>query len=919
MQAWSELPGTQESQTPQKPKRAIDYDALDFNTSDSRMHSDGANKPSVCNFVGVDGKRYKGFYKPISDKYSEFLALMSVLASIFCRMMLGEKAAEDMLVIRNGKVVGTISREVPGLTFTYWKETPEDPEQQVPSTETLLKHNFMEIFFAMIVYANDDGHPHNVGLLKLFDWDLFLSGITEVDKGSRLLSNKVLQGIDPALAPLNRDDFANCPDAINVYSTHSPSYDRPKNLHPDKGYPRPDQFRALAANPKTIIDGKEVYAQEQLGTATLKLLMTRQHGRLERLLKDYFGNIPLNYKKLSQDKVTELERRARFLFDDKTNDEPFRLFGKAYHDFIYDCLYRTAVFFEGVPKNRHGVPVPAFKDWLSIYPGMQQSVIAWMEEQNKEMDAAEASMRVKKEVPLPGSFFSPPPLQPRKSVHISSAAVSELLSSPFEGLKFDIKMAMETYQRIHRDSFAPDMRGLFKKVLGDINRLVEKEIGSTAPGDFIVYEEMDSLSFELKKSVLFFGKLKYQPLENLKCDKNSVNREVIGNMITLHKDWYQAILTYYDKEELTTKDSNDFKETLSKLNCYSLREIMEKIGPNVSWAQEWSQSMIALEELRGRMCFWTHITKASVPAEKAIYKVLDYKAPGTVTACIAALFSWLKSRPADELDNFLKAAIDEYNRRILSSAWWNDRAPKVRKIIDTTRHLSGDQRVAQILCVPRHEEGDMNEKVVLELLKNMLQSEAYRANIEFKEVWDALQSPQLVFDIGLYNKAAVRYCSENYFSKTSINSVKQVNQYFFNWIVQAFQDNREIFKKYVLLAEKEYLDGKYTITKFWTNRSVEIQKLNFNKPIKELVCNIFSEGGWEENSFNTRLYNHLIVLLRTTGKQQNYSALEFQQICNLPNQYATFKPYYEEMTSLIKLMKEPMVPNMLEWSPAPGY
>lgn len=919
MQAWSELQESQESQKPQKPKRAINYEDLDFNKSDSGMHNDGANKPSACNFVGVDGKRYEGFYKPLSDKYSEFLALMSVLASIFCRMMLGEKAAEDMLVIKNGRVVGTLSRKVPGLTFTYWNETPVDPEQQTPSTETLLKNNFIEILLAMHVYANDDGHPHNVGLLKLFDWDLYLSGLTEVDKGSRLISNKVLQGIDPVLAPANRDDFANFPDAINVYSTHSPTYDHPKNLNLEKGYARPDQFRALAANPKTLINGKEVCAQEQLGIATLKLLMTRQHSRMERLLKDYFGNIPLNYKQLSEDKARELERRAPFLFSNKTNGEPFRLFGKAYHDFIYDCFYRTTVFFEGVPKNRHGVPVPAFNDWLSIYPGMYQTVIAWMEEQNKEMDAAETSMKAKKEAPLPGSFFSPPPLQPRRSFHISSVVASELLANPFEDLKFDIKTAMEIYQRAHRDSFAPEMRGLFKKVLGDINRLVEKEIGSTSPGDFIVYEDMDSLDFELKKSVNFFGKLKYHPLENLKCDKNSVNREVIGNMITLHKDWYQAILAYYDEDTLTTKDSNVFKENLGRLNGYSLREILEKVGPNVSWAQEWSQSMDALEDLRRRMCFWTHITKVAVPAEKAIYKVLDYKDPDTVNACIVALFAWLKTRTADELDIFLKAAVDEYNRRILSSAWWNDRAPKVRNIIQTTRHLSGDQRVAQILCVPRHEEGDMNEKVVLELLKNMLQSEGYRANIEFKEVWDALQAPQLPFDIGLYNKTAVRYCSENYFPKPSKNSVTQVNQYFFNWIVQAFQNNREVFKTHVQLAEKEYLDGKYTIAKFWTNRSSDIQKLNFNTPMKELVCTIFSEGGWEENSFNTKLYNHLIVLLRTNGKQQNYSALEFQEICGLPNQYATFKPYYEEMKHLIKAMKEPVVSNMLEWSPAPGY
>lgn len=900
------------------PKRGILHSDLRWEDDDG-MHKDGANKVSACYYTDLDGRTKKGYFKAIDGKYTEFLAKISVLASVYCRMMLGEKAAEERLVFdKNGKIIGTVSRKVDGLTFasTAPDEKIVDAEQQIPSTETLLKEFVMEELLAMYVYANDDGHPHNLGLRKVFDYDMWLIAVSRVEKESRPIKNWIFYQISPQLAPASRVDFGNFPDIQDTYCTHWPTYDVPANLNPNKRYPKPAAFRALATNPKIIVDGKEISAQRQLALATLKLLLTRQPERLDRLLRDYFGdNVKLSYKDLSEAKQKKLEQVAPMLFSDKTNDEPFRVFGRTYHNFIYDCFYRTAVYYEGVAENSQGVRVPAFSELLNTYPDLLDDVVQYMNEQNQMMEEAESNQSYRKPAPLPETFLSGvTSLQSRKLPPAVEA------TPVFDGLKFNTKQVERDYLRIYRNSFSLEMYALWKKVHGQINALI-LEVGSKYP-EFMVVTEVDSLHVDLVKSIDIFGEVEYKTLEfvekHLQCDDKHINKKAINNMITLHKKWREIYCKYYIKEDdVTVQDSINFDLELMELDGFNKTNIWQLVGPNVPWMQTWHQSMTELQNLRIRMCYLSHRDKIPVTYEKLpLQKIADYREPEIVRNLTAALFKWLKKLPSNALDVYMNPAKQQY-QKTWAALWSSSRTNKVEETLRTTTALSCDKRVADILLVRHHEAGAMNENIIYQLIKGMLESEDYRATGEFKEVWDAIQNQQKPFDIALYTREAVKHCRENYEV-----TPRDVNKYFLNWIIKTFDNDRTTFKKLVDSAHSDYERRNGFFGSFSTNRDLQI---DYQKPMPEVIRAIFSEGKWAESSFNPRLYNSLLSILLKMG-QNTYQAAEFKTLSKLPGQYLSLKPFYDDMRVLMTSSQNtPLaLPTSasgfsMQLSPASGY
>lgn len=139
----------------------------DLNFAHSKFATDSANSVRSCTLKYHNGKVEKtaeGYYKPISDKYPEELAINEILMLIYYKLVLGKKAIRKIPVFDdNNKLIGVFSKAIPDF---------KDMSDSTLTAEELLDAGFIETLWACYFRMENDLHPGNLSNNgEIFDAD----------------------------------------------------------------------------------------------------------------------------------------------------------------------------------------------------------------------------------------------------------------------------------------------------------------------------------------------------------------------------------------------------------------------------------------------------------------------------------------------------------------------------------------------------------------------------------------------------------------------------------------------------------------------------------------------------------------------------------------------------------------------------
>ena len=270
---------------------------LDF--SNAVAAADSANAVRSCTVTYSNGKTEKtaeGYYKPISDKYPEELAINEILMLIYYQLVLGKKAIRKIPVFdENNKLIGVFSKAIPDF---------KDMSDSTLTAEELLDAGFIETLWACYFRMENDLHPKNITVnAQIFDADK--SNYPYIVKllGQRYAESafKYFYGVP---------DFQITAQLIRVFCdvtlAHTsgpcfwPTFKVPVNLNYRKTYLNIDAFKNLAILPE---------AKDKLyKTITYELLIVKDLlSAFKANTGDLFGKAADEYYKIFSERTHELK------------------------------------------------------------------------------------------------------------------------------------------------------------------------------------------------------------------------------------------------------------------------------------------------------------------------------------------------------------------------------------------------------------------------------------------------------------------------------------------------------------------------------------------------------------------------------------------------------------------------------------
>lgn len=391
---------------PQKrtiPAKALYFADMHFITNGPAVLAaePSANAVRRVNFTTADGQELLGFYKPLSDIYPELLAKYCVAISVAGRMCLGEAVSDERLVFDKGKIVGTVSVAIPGFADPSRKPATE------LSTEEILNTNIIEILVWMMFIQNDDFHPNNIsrvdvgnenrrGKAAVFDFDLCLRGAGL----SAVKTPRYAELAKELLSWTGRDqDFSLKPEHLSQFpkgfdATYWPPRDYPGNLNIAKVWANWNAFAKL--------NSKEFAARtyEQMYSAILKIFMLSDSRILEARLKEAFAETLLDFQDAPNNTKTDkagcaskLMEKAPLLFTTATDREPFYKHFLAMYKQILDH-WQNIVFSFKDPRisSELLVSAPRFCDFLSQNHMARTDVLTFIKQENNNVMPASTTL-----------------------------------------------------------------------------------------------------------------------------------------------------------------------------------------------------------------------------------------------------------------------------------------------------------------------------------------------------------------------------------------------------------------------------------------------------------------------------------------------------------------------------------------------
>ncbi len=812
-------------QIPKKALRESDLEIIE-------VVGEGYNQTFRVKFID-DGITKYGFYKKLNPKreYPELLGKFSVAASLFNRMFLGERAAEERPVFygnekdENSKMAGTLSVDVDGFKRLNFCSEPvpldtNEKKKVIPDTETLIEEDMMELLLGEWVVDNDDGHPHNKSLKGIIDFDMFFYWFTILMKKPRPVI-----GIPKKRLNLTVRDWEGFPIVKDSLPFYWATYEYPGQetfpsaLHStiaapwlEKGYADPSQFAKLAGDPR---------AKEQQLAAAMKALLAYQPEVMRKRLTELFGDITFNYTSLDEVSVDlriAYEKTFPELCNERTNTMSFADFMMNLYQKHYDNLYRVVVFYMGCENNGYGVPMPATCAALYKKPSLYRNIEEWVTKQN------------------------------------------ETLYSKEEDAKYDLTELQKRYHQIWRDAYTPTLNELLHNCYQLTNKLLfrlsqQVEVAEVE-GKKVTDDSLTS-AWELIGFMPELSRDKIEPL--ILVEKDSSFREGLLELSEFTKKIHAIAKVYYKKErkDLTEEDNiifvKELKEVYETYNVSIRKKFLHKSTPAV----EFNRIACALNQFIEQVKFSQHLTTTDeqmkdVVLQTVAKEVLPHTHEDIIRQYNDYLFQWAKGLKPTDLEGYINEIIDKYYSPYVPLISKRHRTQPVKDYLRTSTSERGDNRLSHIFSTGTDDTGALNQLLIQHLTPHMLQS------YPLPSVTNAMKSGEFVKELAAYTQATVDFAKHdkrfNHLHCTE--GVKLLYKTFYDW-AEGLQ--KETFGAIIGSALSEYESKLW----FGTSRRKEVEEyLNTYSNQAKILAFIFLKGE-KTSTFSTTLFQKLIARMKS--------------------------------------------------------
>lgn len=792
-----------------------------------KLIADGSHKIWLVTFRENNESKF-GYFKKLEPDghFPELLAKISVATSAFKTSFQGSRSATEYLVLDdNNKIVGILSaslKEFKRFNFAAEPRPSDDitKELVIPSSETLIKNNTIELLFGRFFLGDDDLHPHNLSLQGDIDFDMFWYWFVIYMKGSR-----------PALKlPLNRvnitvRDYERFPCIEDFKPYHWPTYTHPGQLSIApvvpvvqktllsavlrKVYPDPQQFINLAS---------DSVAQEQKVAAALKILVTFQPKLLRRRLTALFGDTPLNYKSLNSDICLKYEHEFPALCNAKTNENSFVEFIMTMYQQHYDNLYRVVVFYMGSENNGFDVKLLATNMELYKKPSLYQNILTWVSEENKTTYADEPDYQ------------------------------------------YNLNELENRYHQIWRDSHALKFKSQHDALISLTNELCRLTTGKEPIETLIRKDVIDQ---NLTHTLQLFGSLEKISIKiESAVDKETDLYQALALLVNFTNEFQQSIEVYFKKEctDLNGEDNQIFVERLEALcSINQSQKLSSLLAHTTTYASKFINITKRLVECVQQIKFNLHL----LTSDECDEKVLSLNHEQVFKGYNDALFKWVDSLDPQKFNEYILTIIKKKYAPTIKSFSMRWRATPVSEYIGHSKEKNSN-KLAYILSSSSDELGALNTEIIRELTPMMLVIN-YLPSISA-----AYKNRDFELNIAKFVTSAAAYAkTERFIHLYNPKGIELFFKTLYAWVETLPGYKRETTKK---LSERNRLTclvdsalenyEKNLLKSFWKkdNRSAEIQRYFCENSSIMALALTFVKGNKGSTASQSILYNLIVEI-----------------------------------------------------------
>lgn len=923
------------------PLKAIRFEDLRPKNAGCKVPTSG-HVVTKMEFTDYDGIVKTGFFKPIMVKnvedptYPQILGKYAVAFSFATRSSVGELAGDDRLVFHDEQLIGTISIALPGFDpMLCMLETEDDPaklQRVSPSTASMVKHNIMPILVTNWRNKEDDLHPGNIGPIDIkpaisgfgsIDRDMTGYPYTGIQKGGRFTEG-IVQEAPKIACCFTKEMIDNFPNIKG--RTHWPTHWIPENKNMAKRFLNYQDFQALAANPSVEVDGKTLYAQRQFFQAVLQELLTYEPDVWRQRLWEYFGDITLDYLSLTQPKIDKLNTEYPKLFNEKKNDKHFvkhimKVFQKEYDEF-----YEVTVFYTGCKKNKKGVSVNSFMEFLHNNPCAVKEVLEWAKKQqipfeismdvpNGDLERNTLYVQIL-DNKLHYTVLTPDPERQVAVLHTKgvieqipgfilkeSTTVEDLTTwlpailkitterGHTETQPHDLDKMQHRYAQIFRDCHLPAINIIlsdFKKLSMEVNSernlksIVESKIVNPVGRE--AHHFLDDYELENSTSTLLNS-------SNAELRGAALLQKFIKKLNSCFKRYFQR-----DKTQIIYNEA-EFEEHINILiRDYENVIYLSLKNTNGEWADRYAGLFKNLIVIYHSMHLQRHLreTEDRPFGEKSPHDYVELRNRAhidedVVNKCLKSLFRWANQMEKDQLLNdYIGEIIDKtYEPSTLNLLAVRNRGEEVKKFIKETT-MKGGEKLAHILGSGGLEKNSLNTLLIKHLTRQMLQHPIGQSEVTLLCVRTAINSKSKDgrFNAQLYAEKAIEYTktSDDFNHIYSKKSADTFNKVMYHWVKQL---KKEDLVRLINQALAEYEPYKFNFFSA-KGRGAEVRSYLLNKWKQDrLLANIFAVGETAATSLNTYLYRIILKEMKRTiaGDEIKTANSQYQLILGISDAY----------------------------------
>ncbi|CEK12198.1 hypothetical protein [Legionella hackeliae] len=937
------------------PVKALRYGQLRKKTAGSAVPTSGHQVYKV-EYTDTDGQTKTGFYKELipdgtgDGSYPDILGRYSVAASILIRLALGERAAEDRLVLDDqGRIKGTVSVNLPNYKplAVSGQTLPIDLQERelvCPSTETLLKYNAAELLVASWRCKCDDRHPGNFSLFGLIDWDMAFYPYTYIMKGKRLVDGILKDLPEKAMKLLSKDldDFPNIEGR-----THTPTNSVPGNINIAKRFQSYLEFQALATNQALKTETGDISWQEQFFSALLKELLVFEPDMLRVRLQEYFGEeLKLDYDAVSKEirtewelKYSDLKLNLQELFgqSEKINLD-YRYLSKEKRKQLKETYpdifsYLEDHFKNEITLNHRSLTEEKWKQLEKTHPdffnedtNQQPFINHIMRVFQHEYDELYRAVvfyagctQNKSNVPVVGfsRFLRNKPSAFHKAkawaahenekmkehwdgYNSASHDALDAYTTPPEG-RYDPQKMTQRYHQIWRDAHAPTI----KAILDDAKTLV-RQLGNDLrknPLPLATKEEVDVNA--LTESFQLIGTPELlEESKTVDCDKASDLKKALEELETIAFELHTCAQKYYhvDRRELRPDHNQEFCTAVAQLIVKSETHVLPHLMASQR-SDSFGKYLKNLKEFYNGIHFQLHLIEKDVALSQSATH--DYSAllnrkhtdEEVISTCLKTLFTWVNTLEEGTFNSIILNSIEGYKPSYYNITSQRFRAPSVEAYLKSTKHNCAN-RLANILGEGGVESTSLNTHLLKNLIPMMITATEAQVEINLLSVRNAIERGN--FQAEFYAKQAQEFVKqdEQFIIPISKNRIIKFNDAMFTWV---HDQSRKNIEKLVAAALKEYAGWGL----FGGTRVVQVKSFLdqfHNKPQtyskEKLIAMILTDGGNEDNSLNTCLLKRILKGMKQDSSSKKTSALDVV----LSDITEAHLPYYGTQ---IKLLAKP--------------